>query len=236
MPGEQADKEWISRFYDKNGNNSSVSADTEYTMIFYDPETQARYDGVNEKITLKPNPGSGTPTLKNFTIPDTPKEQVVDGDITYYVTYKVADLSKIPFKMTYEVKKGYFDGQIVLSIYEQDPTNKNSMIPVIDEVYSEMPFISAGNTRDIDINIDFSQGNKDKIYFIVGKYILNSRETRLGYCTFICGDLQGVDEIADDVDAPVEVYNLQGVRISEPMPGQLVIVKKGAKTSKQVWK
>lgn len=236
IPGEQADKEWVSRFYDQNGNSSSVSADTEFTMIFYDPETQARYDGVNEKVILKPNPGSGTPTLKNFTIPDTEKDKWVDGDITYYVTYKVKDLAEIPFKMTYEIKKGYFDGQIILGIYEQDPTNKNSMIPVIDKVYSESPFISAGTIRDIDIKIDFSQGQKNKVYFIVGKYIMNSRETSLGRCTFVYDDGSGVSEIADDVDAPVEIYNLQGVRICEPMPGQMVIVKKGAKTSKQVWK
>ena len=65
---------------------------------------------------------------------------------------------------------------------------------------------------------------------------MNSRETSLGRCTFVYDDGSGVSEIADDVDAPVEIYNLQGVRICEPMPGQMVIVKKGAKTSKQVWK
>ena len=42
------------------------------------------------------------------------------------------------------------------------------------------------------------------------------------------------DVIADDAEAPVEYYNLQGVRIDAPSAGQLVIRRQGSSVSKQL--
>lgn len=41
--------------------------------------------------------------------------------------------------------------------------------------------------------------------------------------------------VADDVNAPVKYYNLQGMEVANPEAGQLVIVKKGAKANKVVF-
>jgi hypothetical protein len=43
-----------------------------------------------------------------------------------------------------------------------------------------------------------------------------------------------VADIAIDNDAPIEYFNLQGMRIDNPTPGQLVIRRQGAATTKLV--
>ena len=46
-------------------------------------------------------------------------------------------------------------------------------------------------------------------------------------------DASGVDNVAaDNVNAPVEFYNLQGIRVENPAQGQLVIKKQGSKATK----
>ncbi|MDE6338617.1 MAG: hypothetical protein K2K97_02370, partial [Muribaculaceae bacterium] len=46
----------------------------------------------------------------------------------------------------------------------------------------------------------------------------------------------GVNEIlTDQVDAPARYYNLQGVEVANPAKGELVIVKKGSKSSKVIF-
>lgn len=70
-----------------------------------------------------------------------------------------------------------------------------------------------------------------------GVYLSHYR-CRNGFGTYLIaenGFSAGVnDVIADeDVNAPVEYYNLQGVRISEPAAGQLVIKRQGTKATKE---
>ena len=53
--------------------------------------------------------------------------------------------------------------------------------------------------------------------------------------SFGAGDESGIEDIVtDNVDenAPVEYYNLQGIRLSEPAAGQIVIRRQGSKVSK----
>lgn len=42
----------------------------------------------------------------------------------------------------------------------------------------------------------------------------------------------GLETIGDDTEAPVEIYNLQGIRVSEMTPGQIYIVRQGSKVEK----
>lgn len=49
----------------------------------------------------------------------------------------------------------------------------------------------------------------------------------------------GIDNVAIDTvdeDAPVEYYNIQGMRVANPTPGQLVIRRQGNKTSKAIFR
>lgn len=42
----------------------------------------------------------------------------------------------------------------------------------------------------------------------------------------------GLETIGDDTEAPVEIYNLQGIRVSVMTPGQIYIVRQGSKVEK----
>lgn len=48
-------------------------------------------------------------------------------------------------------------------------------------------------------------------------------------------DFQGIADIEADNDAPVEYYNLQGIRVAEPAPGQIVIRRQGSKVTKVIF-
>ena len=49
-------------------------------------------------------------------------------------------------------------------------------------------------------------------------------------------NLSGVDEIMVDNDTPAEYYNLQGLKVAEPRNGEIVIVRRGTKVTKEVYK
>ena len=71
----------------------------------------------------------------------------------------------------------------------------------------------------------FPQYNEQSVYF-------NGEQTAPGY--LIIDKLNGIDDIAVDHNAPIEYFNLQGVRIANPEKGQLVITRQGSKTSKTI--
>ncbi len=48
-------------------------------------------------------------------------------------------------------------------------------------------------------------------------------------------DASSIDEIGIDMDAPVEYYNMLGVRVENPGNG-LYIVKQGNKTAKEIYR
>lgn len=70
---------------------------------------------------------------------------------------------------------------------------------------------------------------------ITVKSVQGSVQTQTISPAFFVSDINGVHSTdADDVDAnaPVEYYNLQGIRISAPAKGALTIVRQGSKVSK----
>ena len=229
--------QWDSKFYQPGTESlGQVSQDTEFTLKFYNPESNLEYSGEGTKVVMKPNPGTAQFRLTGFSIPDAEFSRLEINGVYYPRIYQVEDLSAIPLLLSYSISKGYFDGGIFIGISEQDPTNPRSMIPVIDRIYTSYPFLPAGSEETLDLKLDFSQGEEGKVYFIEAKYVLNSREDYIGYISFMKGWPAGIDGITSDSDCPTEIYNLQGVKVTNPAPGQLVIVKKGGKTTKTIWK
>lgn len=45
----------------------------------------------------------------------------------------------------------------------------------------------------------------------------------------------GIEDLWQDTDAPAELYNLQGVRVINPVKGQIYIMRKGTQSRKIVW-
>ncbi len=49
---------------------------------------------------------------------------------------------------------------------------------------------------------------------------------------FVELNISGIEDVAGEADAPVEYYNLQGVRLANPTPGTIVIRRQGSKATK----
>lgn len=63
-----------------------------------------------------------------------------------------------------------------------------------------------------------------------GVFLAGNSDTKL-----VLPEIAGVDGIAvDNTNAPVEYYNLQGVRVSNPAAGQLVIKRRGSEVTKMI--
>lgn len=236
QPGETTEKEWVTKFYNPStGSAGTVNATTNFTMTLYNPQTSLVYNGVSTQVTMAPNPGTATFKLTKYAIPDVEKVQLERNGVNYFSVSLVNDLTNIPFDFGYQITKGYFDGQIRLGIYEQDPTNPRAQVAVIDDIYSEMPFMMKGGSQEQHINIDLSQGEEDHLYFITGYYTIGNSMRSMGSLPFICNPV-GVKGIFSDDDNDVQYYNLQGLRIENPAPGQIVIIKRNGKTQKTIWK
>lgn len=72
----------------------------------------------------------------------------------------------------------------------------------------------------------FPQYKQDSVYY-------NGEQTESGYLELPTDD-SGVADVVIDENAPVEYYNLQGVRIANPAQGELVITRQGSKATKSI--
>lgn len=72
----------------------------------------------------------------------------------------------------------------------------------------------------------FPSYNQESVYY-------NDTQTEAGYLEFPTDD-SGVADIVIDENAPVEYYNLQGVRVANPAQGELVIIRQGSKAIKSI--
>ena len=74
------------------------------------------------------------------------------------------------------------------------------------------------------------------LYVPVGTKALYSKASV--WCNFfkiVESETGGVDEISVDEHLPAEYYNLQGLKVSEPRNGEIVVVRRGSKVTKEVF-
>lgn len=98
--------------------------------------------------------------------------------------------------------------------------------------YSSMQYMTGGK---YDITLYLSSKNQQWVADNWGE------ESDMGYFNLkitvpASGNQSGIEDIVagEDENAPVEYYNLQGVRINEPAAGQVVIRRQGSKVTKIV--
>lgn len=72
----------------------------------------------------------------------------------------------------------------------------------------------------------FPQYDQESVYS-------NTNQKEAGYLELPTDD-SGVADIVIDENAPVEYYNLQGVRVANPAQGELVIIRQGSKAMKSI--
>lgn len=143
-----------------------------------------------------------------------------------------------------KVTEGSYDKTHLAVIVENDGVEVAYDAPFTDFSDGDKPFAwypvdvkltGAKLTKDTKISIRPKDYTKDGVNY----YLWPLAEKDKVYRYFLRGvkvtaaGSSAVDEIATDTNAPVEYYNLQGVKVANPSAG-IYIVKQGNKISKQV--
>ncbi len=231
---EKIDKTWVTRFYTSSGGYATVSADTEYTLALINQQTGALYSGSETQVVMKPIASAVSLQLTQSAIVGAQTIDIEEDGRTVRNVSLVKDMSDFTYQFTLNCARGYFDGEIRFGIYSYD-SESNTYFPVVDEIYTDWPFLMGPTTKQTDLKVNFPQGNDGKLYYIRGFYTLNNRQNVLRNVPFIKDNGQGgVEMIESESEATPEYYTLQGIRITEPAKGELVIERRGSKVTKRV--
>lgn len=178
--------------------------------------------------------GSTKITLDDFSIVNTPQENVTVGNRTFKDAYVVKDLSDFEVYMKYTVSRGYMDKSISILCARYD-VEESKFIPYESKLYYDQPFAGEGEQEEVTLPLDFSSYDRHSAYRLTAAYFDGARDVSLGAINFVF-DNTGVDSIVDTAN-PGEVvyYNIQGVRIDTPQKGQVVIKRTGERIEKFVF-
>lgn len=209
----------------------SLTSPTELTLMLEDSQTGYVY-GEYGKYTVEPEPAKGTVAMSGCSVIGADRGEYQYGDRTYPSVFFV-ETGEFDYELSFSVRRGYFDGMINVGIYEENPVNNRYLIPVIESIYTDVPFMSSGDTRTLEIPVSFPDAEIGKPYYVYSQYSDGSGYSNLGQTIFVVGG-SGVDTLEEDDAADVEYLNLQGVRVNAPQPGDVVIERRGSKARKIV--
>lgn len=172
-------------------------------------------------------------TLNDFFVENADQQDVTSGSRTFKNTYMVADASDFDVYFKYTVKTGYFDTSVRI-IAARYNAGSGSYEPFDDNLYYSQPFLGQGDSREINLPLDFTGHDLGSVYRLSASWLYQGRNTTLGslYVAFKNSGIDGVE--LDDADN-AEYYNLQGMRLENPQPGQVVIRKTSSGTEKIIF-
>lgn len=217
-----------------NGNGAAT-----YGQSFDDIVTPLEFDKATKTVTLSDFLGSKANIVIKFELSDPNKDPDMTG--TVFNSVAVSGLGEGNANTGCAIEN--FTGSVII---KKDGANFGKLENVTfwpgynSQLVVETKPINGQNQKVYNLNImiggDFYKwdtatsawGEKEKYpeYFKLVKDI-----------PFASDDQSGIDSIVTDSadeNAPVEYYNLQGIRLSEPAAGQIVIRRQGSKVSKIV--
>lgn len=217
-----------------NGNGAAT-----YGQSFDDIVTPLEFDKANKTVTLSDFLGSKANIVIKFELSDPNKDPDMTG--TVFNSVAVSGLGEGNANTGCAIEN--FTGSVII---KKDGANFGKLENVTfwpgynSQLVVETKSINGKNQKVYNLTLmiggDFYKwdaatsawGEKEKYpeYFKLVKDI-----------PFASDDQSGIDSIVTDSadeNAPVEYYNLQGIRLSEPAAGQIVIRRQGSKVSKIV--
>lgn len=185
-------------------------------------------DGATTTISVTEDPTNGVANVESIifvgspsrgTSPNHPAEIDFAGQIQINVTCTTGPWSERVAGVFYNNTTGNQTGQTTIVPLQLQADEKGTATVKVDAAYSQ------GMTAGV-------------IYRCV-PYAAERGEIQSAKSFYVrfTGDLSGVDDIAIDNNdnAPVQYYNLQGMRIDNPQPGQTLIRRCGNTTSKIIY-
>ncbi|MDE7179602.1 MAG: C10 family peptidase [Muribaculaceae bacterium] len=231
--GETLESSFISKFTPVNGY--VFNENDEFDFCLFDP-TGNRIYGMFGKVKMQQAPASTSIVQTKFEIEDAETISYTYGQMTREAyLLSESQINNFTVDLDYMVRYGYFDGMLKLSINQADENSSYNFFPIVDEIYSETPFLSGGAQGNVNVPVSFPQAKPGVLYSVKASYSLNSSWKDLASVYFVTGT-SGVKDIcsdADDVD--VRYFNLQGMPVANPEKGMLLIRKKAGKTEKVIY-
>ena len=232
-PHSSEAQSWSLLLYPQEGQGT-IKEDKDFNISLVNDFSGESY-GSFGTVTMKPNPGDPSVQLRSMTIPGASSEEtVICGD--KYNVLVVEDSKNFDVDLKIKVSKGYFDSNIYVDIVELAPnaTSPNQTVPVKDQVFTKHLEMNAGEEATLNIPISFPEAQNGNIYYVKVKYYGTRSEKLIGSLRFKVKSGSGLIDI--NIEENEEYYNLQGVRIETPIPGEIMIVKKGSKIEKRILK
>lgn len=193
-PEESVEKEWITTLYRTSG--SAVNSPTEFTLKFYDIETNTYYDMEPVTVTMQKNPGNPT-IISSLTI----ENAALEDDI-----YKVIDNNEIDINLSLRIGKGYFAYPITIYVMASSEDDPNYLLPVINETVQDIPFLNKGENTSINSTLNFANPEPDKLYYIKAAYINDNTYNWLRAQAKFIVDKSGVESVNDDTDQNMKFF------------------------------
>lgn len=216
VSGETIEETWTTAF-----DESKLSARSYYLVFYLNSEIIGEFP-----ITMKANPGELAYDFPTFVSLD-PKGEVTLGRRTRPATISPDHDLEARIAIT----SGYLGDNITIDIY-----SSTGFIVARSEAQN----LCAASGETLTIKADHSIFNKlmpDVLYYAViqpanGKRIPEKLSAN-NPIWFKLSESAGVEDVAaDNNDAPVEYFNLQGIRVDKPEAGSVVIRRQGSEVSK----
>lgn len=227
--GQSMTKEMKLKFY-AVGQNTGVGT---YTLGFMDM-ISGKLIGTYGDYEMTSVSGALKVSVESFEVKGASQKDVTVGTRTFKDTYVVSGTTDVDVFMKYLVESGYLDYNVKLVLAAYD-VNTNKFVTNPDPIYENKPYIGAGHSAEAAVTVDMSHKDLTTVYRVNAGYVVSGKTTGIGTIYFAF-DLSGVDDL--EVDAAGEeavYYNLQGVRVDNPVKGQLLVRRKGAVAEKVVF-
>lgn len=229
-PKSTAEISWPSTMKVQSGF-SAPTTDKTYELAVINPITNEILGKYGE-VTMKPQPKQqSSVAASEFNIIGV---EPVEEEFGVYGNIKVYSLAENNFSanLAIRVQRGFFDGVVSLGIYKPNIDNRFDLEPVELGLFQAQPFLESGETETFTMPVTFNNYKSGEVYALRAGWSNAKGTNTLGNCYFRIG-AAGVHGVTDDsTEAEARYYNLQGVEIRNPQPGQIVIVKKGSKSQK----
>lgn len=219
---------WITKFSSLTGT-VAVSEPTEFTLGIADPITN-NILATFGTVTMNKSITQGKLQLNKFEIDGCETVNETIGSKTVPV-YQVPT-SKFDVTLDYIVTAGFFDGYVNVNIEMPEADNLSNTVVMYDGVFRNYPFLSKDEQGNDKFEVNYYDGEANQLYILNATYKPGIRVQDLGVIYFRMKETGITDAAIENAEADTHYYNLQGVEIKNPAPGQIVIMKKGAKVSK----
>ena len=206
-----------------------VREPTEYTVAIYN-ETLGMIQETYGKVIMEPNPGAATLKMSVFEIEGYERvREEVNGRNQWI--FNLPEVESVNVDMTLSVTSGYFDSQFQLALNRMSPYDPNQQITVIDQLLAEQLFLTSGEEVSYQVPLSITELEVGVYYYLVAEYVNNNTYTTITSILFRIGE-SGVEIIETTEGIEPEYYNLQGIRVINPVKGQILIEKTGNITRK----